>query len=213
MHSYIKIPRKQNLFDVMPLYRRACTFNLSLHLLVVLTLLPQISYTFSLYSWIRTNSSKTVGIIPLCYRRYVEPGSGAKNNATFSMLCFILLFISNITTWLSVLLLCAGDIHPNPGPLSVASSASSSFSSDVSTDVFSYLNLNHNLSFVHYNVQSIVNKLDVLQAELFEIDILSFTETWLNPSISNEEILLQSYNTPERKDRPGDPHGGCHDLC
>lgn len=117
MHSYIKIPRKQNLFDVMPLYRRACTFNLSLHLLVMLTLLPQLSYTFSLYSWIRTNSSKTVGIIPLCYRRYVEPGSGAKNNATFSMLCFILLFISNITTWLSVLLLCAGDINPNPGPL------------------------------------------------------------------------------------------------
>ena len=59
-----------------------------------------------------------------------------------------------------------------------------------------------------YNVQSILNKLDVLQAEFFEIDILSFTETWLNPDISTEDIMLQSYNTPERKDRPGDPHGG-----
>ena len=28
-HSYIKT-RRQNLFDVIPLYRRACTYNLSL---------------------------------------------------------------------------------------------------------------------------------------------------------------------------------------
>ena len=76
----------------------------------------------------------------------------------------------------------------------------------VSIDVFSHVNLNHNLSFVQYNVQSILNKLDVLQAELFEIDILSFTETWLYPDIPTEDIMLQAYNTPERKDRPG--HGG-----
>ena len=49
----------------------------------------------------------------------------------------------------------------------------------MSTDVFSSLSLSHNLSFVQYNVQSILNKLDILQAELFEVDILSFTETWL----------------------------------
>ena len=42
----------------------------------------------------------------------------------------------------------------------------------------------------------------------FKIDILSFTETWLNSDISTEDIMLQSYNTPERKVRPGDPHGG-----
>ena len=126
------------------------------------------------------------------------------------MRCLILLFVSNITTWLFIFLLCqcAGDIQPNQGPLSVASSSGTSFSSNISTDVFTHLNLNHNLSFVQYNVQSIVNKLDILQAELFEIDILSFTETWLNPDISTEDIMLQSYNTPERKDRPGDPHGG-----
>ena len=47
-----------------------------------------------------------------------------------------------------------------------------------------------------------------MQAELHDIDILSFTETWLSPDISTEDIILQSYNKPERKDRPEDPHGG-----
>ena len=174
----------------------------------MLALLPQISLTYALFLWVKVNSSKTAGIKPFCYRKYVEPGIRAIKNARFSMHCLILLFVSNITTWLFIFLLCAGDIQPNPGPLSEASSSGTSFSSDISTDVFTHLNLNHNLSFVQYNVQSIVNKLDVLQAELFEIDILSFTETWLNPDISTEDIMLQSYNTPERKDRPGDPHGG-----
>lgn len=90
----------------------------------------------------------------------------------------------------------------------MTSSSGQSLSFTGSNDIFSHLSLNHTLSFVHYNVQSIVNKLDIIQAELFEIDILSFTETWLNPDISSEDIMLQSYSTPERKDRPGDPHGG-----
>ena len=119
-----------------------------------------------------------------------------------------LLFVLNIATWLSLLLLCGGDIHPNPGPQAAESSNDSSLVSNVSTDIFSHLSLHHNLSFVQYNVQSIVNKLDILQAELHDIDILSFTETWLSPDISTEDIILQSYNKPERKDRPEDPHGG-----
>ena len=143
----------------MPLYRRACSFNLM-------------------------------------------------NNARVSIYCLILLFVSNITILLIILLLCAGDIQPNTGPVSVESSSGTSFSSDVSTDVFSHLYLTYNLSFVQYNVQSIVNKLDVLQAELLEIDILSFPEPWLNPDIATEDVMLQSFNTPERTDRPGDAHGG-----
>ena len=49
--------------------------------------------------------------------------------------------------------------------------------------IFNSLSLNHNLFFVQYNVQSILNKVDVLHTELFEFDILAFTETWLNPTI------------------------------
>ncbi|MES9993746.1 MAG: endonuclease/exonuclease/phosphatase family protein [Candidatus Thiodiazotropha sp.] len=61
---------------------------------------------------------------------------------------------------------------------------------------------------MHYNVQSILSKLDILQTELLEFDILAFTETWLGPSVDTNDLLLHSYNTPERKDRAGDNHGG-----
>ena len=207
MHSYIKISRKQDLVVVMPLYRRICSFNFSFHIFFMIAFVPQISYTHSILFWFRANTSKTEGIRPFCLIKNVEPGIVAMRNVKFTFHCITILLVFNIITWLLLLLLRAGDIQPNPGPWSVASS-SSSFSSNLSTDVFSLLNLSNNLSFVQYNVQSVLNKLDVLQAELFEIDILSFTETWLSPDIPTEDLMLQFYNTPDRKDRPGDPHGG-----
>ena len=78
----------------------------------------------------------------------------------------------------------------------------------MSATIFSSLNTSHNLSFVHYNVQSVLPKLDVLHAELLEFDILAFTETWLSPTDNTDDLLLQSYNRPERKDRLDDSHGG-----
>ena len=48
----------------------------------------------------------------------------------------------------------------------------------------------------------------MLQAELYEFDILAFTGTWLNPFVDTDELLMHSYSTPERKDRAGDTHGG-----
>ena len=111
---------------------------------------------------------------------------------------------------MAVLLLSScGDVHPNPGPLSTSSTSSSySSSSGMSTTLFSSLDLSHNLSFVHYNVQSIFSKLELLETELIEFDVLAFTETWLSPSTDTNEVLLHSFNTPERKDREGDNHGG-----
>ena len=121
-------------------------------------------------------------------------------------LCFS--FVA-FATWLVLLLFSCGDVHPNPGPLSTSSSSSNfTSSSGMSNTLFSCLNLNHSLSFVHYNFQSIFSKLEILQAELSDFDILAFTETWLCPSIDINELLLHSYNTPERKDRAGDNHGG-----
>ena len=64
------------------------------------------------------------------------------------------------------------------------------------------------MSFLHYNVQSIFSKLDILHTELFDFDILAFTETWLTPAIDTDDVLLRSYNAPERKDRVKDNHGG-----
>ncbi len=64
------------------------------------------------------------------------------------------------------------------------------------------------ISFVHYNVQSVAQKLDVLYAELRDFDLLAFSETWLNPSISQADLILTSFQPPERKDRTADSHGG-----
>ena len=56
------------------------------------------------------------------------------------------------------------------------------------------------LSFVHYNVESVFPKLDVLFAELCDLDITAFSETWLNSSITNDDLLFQLYHSPEHKD-------------
>ena len=45
-------------------------------------------------------------------------------------------------------------------------------------------------------------------AELSEFDILPFSETWLNPAVTDDDISLLSYHLPKRKDRVADSHGG-----
>ena len=73
-------------------------------------------------------------------------------------------------TWLVIILLCSADVHPDPGPSSTSSTASSiNFSLDMSQSLPDSLSLNHNLSFIRYNVQSVLAKLDILHAELILI--------------------------------------------
>ena len=122
-----------------------------------------------------------------------------------------MLILSVLVTWLFIVLEKAGDVHPNPGPLSSSSSlslSSSSISNSLTGSISSNLNQFHHLSFIQYNVQSIINKLDLLTAELSEFDILAFSETWLHPGISTNDLNIPSYNYPERKDRDTDPRGG-----
>ena len=106
-------------------------------------------------------------------------------------------------------MLFSGDVQPNPGPFSSSvSDNASSVSSNMSTSIFNSKSFNHYLSFVHYNIQSISSKLELLHAELFHFDILAFTKTWINPSVDTDDLMLQSYNRPERKDRVDDNHSG-----
>ena len=60
---------------------------------------------------------------------------------------------------------------------------------------------------MHYNIQSLVPKSDLLTTKLSEFDILAFMKTWLNPSVLTNDLTINSYRIPERKDRPGDSHG------
>ena len=110
---------------------------------------------------------------------------------------------------LNIILLCSGNVQPDPDPSSTSSSDSvSSLTSNMSTSILNSFSTGHNLSSVHYNIQSISSKLDLLHAELFHFDIYAFTETWLSASVETDDLVLESYNKPERKDRVDDHHGG-----
>ena len=72
--------------------------------------------------------------------------------------------------WTLCIMMQAEDIHPNPGPATVSTSSISSLVSVSSA--FNFSKLSNHLSVVHYNVQSLVPKLDLLTTELNEFDIL-----------------------------------------
>ena len=61
---------------------------------------------------------------------------------------------------------------------------------------------------VHYNVQSVLNKLDFTEPEFSDFSIISPTETWLNESKPTEDLMFNEFQTPFRRDRVGDSHGG-----
>ena len=106
---------------------------------------------------------------------------------------------------LSLLLLC-NDIEKNPGPSSESPSEISFTSSDTST-LPSDINTKNKFSVVHYNVQSLVNKIGILETELSNFDVICITESWLHDAISDGEIKMEEY-TVFRRDRVGDSHGG-----
>ena len=193
---------------VMLVYRRLYVFHLSIHLLLLTAIHCEPTYAHSLILSLQNNASAHKNIKSLNYIKHLEPGQRAKENTKLSATCIFILVTVDFILWISTFLLCSGDIHPNPGPASVSSDSNQRSSSSMSFDLFSSINLNHHLSFVHYNVQSLLNKFEILHAELFEFDILAFTETWLSPTTLIDDLLLQSYNTPERNDRAGDAHGG-----
>ena len=115
-------------------------------------------------------------------------------------------------TWHLYITMQCGDVHPNPGPSSGNQSlAESSFTSDIhdpSNSLLSEFLSSKYLSLVHYNVQSIFTKLDVISSELKDFDILAFTETWLSDSVETDSLAIAPFNLPERKDRETDAHGG-----
>ena len=138
-----------------------------------------------------------------CQRKY-PPCKIYLENIAFTINIIISTFAASLHVLLYIILTVAvsGDVHPNPGSI-LYSDSSLSQSSHIET-----IDPSKHLSFVHYNVQSIANKLDLLYTELHDFDILAFSETWLSDSIATSDLFLSSYHTPERKDRIGDNHGG-----
>ena len=148
----------------------------------------------------------TIGI-----HRKLRPSVKHLRNIQFSsrlMYCCAYSALVLLSIMLLVLLL-SGDVHKNPGPLSSSSHSSICSASDLSiSSNVSSIDLSNHISFVHYNVQSVFSKLDILYTELRDFDIIAFSETWLNSSTSNNDLLFNSFHPPERKDRTSNSYGG-----
>ena len=81
---------------------------------------------------------------------------------------------------LSLLLLCillSGDVHTGPYSQNSHSNTSPNTSTSSSN---SSIDLSNHISFAHYNVQSVLSKLDYLYTELHDFDIIALSKTWLS---------------------------------
>ena len=94
-------------------------------------------------------------------------------------------------------------MEPNPGPDSVENISLSSSSSAASLATLQNL-----FSIMHLNVQSLAPKIDLVRAESTAYDVMIFTESWLNPSVSNETIAIENFHDPIRYDRTDRIGGG-----
>ena len=61
---------------------------------------------------------------------------------------------------------------------------------------------------MHYYAQSVVNKIDIIEPKLSNFSLISLIDTWLNNTVSNENIQFNDFQVPFRRDREGDSHGG-----
>ena len=61
---------------------------------------------------------------------------------------------------------------------------------------------------MHYNIQSLLNKVDILESELSSFDVVCLSETWLDHRTTESDIKMYGFKVPYRRDRQGDNHGG-----
>ena len=208
---------KATAFLLYPIFSPSCSFSCKFTAAIYLAILAQIYHSALLLYSIKYSiilSAQHSKNIKHPYKKLLI-GNTIRKNLQFTRYT-LYIAVTVIVGWLIVLLLLAGDVHPNPGPMNISNysvtvsdistdndlSSSSTNTSDICTD------LSHNLSLVHYNVQSIKPKLDILYAELFGFDILTFSETWLDDTVPSSELLFSDFHPPERKDRANDRHGG-----
>ena len=128
----------------------------------------------------------------------------SSKNIPFVCLTLILFHVVVLVSWLFILILLSGDIELNPGPYSVDGSADSSvILSSTSLDF-----LTNHLSILHLNIQSVLPKIDLIRGEATSYDILIFSESWLKPTVNNQEIHIENFMPLFRTDMNDRPGGG-----
>ena len=102
-------------------------------------------------------------------------------------------------------MLLAQGIESNPGPHVDNGSSTSLLSSGSST---SYEDPSDSTNFkcIHLNAQSVGKKMAKLTAEVSGYDVIGLSETWCNEETKTENITMDGYHKPVRKDR--DSRGG-----
>lgn len=164
-----------NKHDIYPVFSPANhsprSFTSSFWMMVLLHICSIEYYLFSMHSSIVM--SQKLALLSKHPSRRLIIGNTMRANLTFTkqLLC-CLSFLS--ISWLTILLILSGDVHPNPGPASDSSSTCSDPTSDSTLSLFSDFDLSNNLSLIHYNVQSIRHKLDILYSEY------SSSDKWLH---------------------------------
>ena len=113
-----------------------------------------------------------------------------------------------IASFVLLSLFLCGDLELNPGPLSTDSAISSNDSISNESDSIFTKQFNSCLSLIHLNIQSICPKLDIINGNLRDFDILCFTESWLDPNVNDSELMLDNFNIPFRHDRQDRAGGG-----
>ena len=135
---------------------------------------------------------------PGVYKKVVL-GNNAKNNTQFTRVGFICFFLFTALC-VAMHIILSNDVHPNPGP---EQNSVSTASNSLNSSIFSY-----NLSIIQLNIQSLIQKLDLLETKMQLKDIVVNSETWITPRTSDEDLLISNFSRPYRKDRIGRPGGG-----
>ena len=126
-------------------------------ILLTFFVLSKISYTFIVLTEVRCNKDLAHQVSVRGLTKRSIAGKHHTTNVKFTLQIVEILALTTIISWLYVLLVVSGDVHPNPGPLTSSSSSNSSLdTTNMSFSLLNSLNLSSHLSFVHYNVQSIV---------------------------------------------------------
>ena len=97
-----------------------------------------------------------------------------------------------------MLLYQAGDVEKNPGP-------DNNSNHDTSSQSF-FSVFQCNFLVVHYNVQSLLQKIYIIEPELSNFDLVSLTE--INERVSTLDLAFNNYRLPFRCDRVCDSHDG-----
>ena len=121
-----------------------------------------------------------------------------------SLKAYRILNLTQLSLYAAGLILLAGDICPQPGPAFQSNDSGLSFGPK-----------SRGLSLAHLNIRSLLHKMDqvnLVMGGAKSFDILSFSETWLNDTVSDDEIVIPGYNCV-RRDRQEKSGGGVAIFC